>query len=61
MTAIQIKTPGKLFVAGEYAVVEAGYPAIIIAVDRFIHLRITETSRSYGQIFSKGFTDEPAQ
>ncbi len=61
MTVIQIKTPGKLFVAGEYAVVEAGYPAIIIAVDRFIHLRMTETSRSYGQIFSKGFTDEPAQ
>lgn len=61
LTTIQIRTPGKLFVAGEYAVVEPGYPAIIVAVDRFIHLRMTETKRSYGQIFSRGFTDEPAQ
>lgn len=61
MKDIQIKTPGKLFIAGEYAVVEPGYPAIIVAVDRFIHLRMTETNRPYGQVYSKGFTLEPAQ
>ena len=58
---IQIKTPGKLFVAGEYAVVEPGYPAIITAVDRFIYLQIKDTDLNYGQIFSKGFTQEPAK
>lgn len=61
MTAIHVKTPGKLFVAGEYAVVETGYPAIITAVDRFIHLTIKKTTKPYGQIFSKGFTTEPAR
>lgn len=61
MSVIHVKTPGKLFVAGEYAVVETGYAAIITAVDRFIHLTIKETSKPYGQIFSKGFTTEPAK
>ncbi|WP_312096114.1 phosphomevalonate kinase, partial [Niallia sp.] len=32
----EIKVPGKLFIAGEYAVLEPGYPAIVVAVDRFI-------------------------
>lgn len=38
---IEVRSPGKLFVAGEYAVVEAGYPAILIAVDRQITIRLT--------------------
>lgn len=59
MTDIHIQTPGKLFVAGEYAVVEPGHSAIIIAIDRFIHLRIKSTTPNYGQVFSKGFTEEP--
>lgn len=61
MTEIKIKTPGKLFVAGEYAVVEAGYSAIITAVDRFIYLTIKGTTKDYGEIFSSGFTKEPAK
>lgn len=61
MTDIYIKTPGKLFVAGEYAVVEKGYSAIITAVDCFIHLTIKETTKDYGEIFSKGFTVTPAK
>lgn len=61
MTEIYIKTPGKLFVAGEYAVVEKGYAAVITAVDCFIHLTIKETTRNYGEIFSKGFTTETAK
>uniref|UniRef100_A0AAU2JXB8 Phosphomevalonate kinase n=1 Tax=Streptomyces sp. NBC_00049 TaxID=2903617 RepID=A0AAU2JXB8_9ACTN len=28
--------PGKLFIAGEYAVLEPGQPAIVIAVDRYV-------------------------
>ena len=33
---IEVTTPGKLFIAGEYAVVEPGHPAIIVAVDQFV-------------------------
>ena len=32
--------PGKLFIAGEYAVTHPGYPAILVAVDKFITLSI---------------------
>ena len=37
---IEVKIPGKLFVAGEYAVTHPGYTAILIAVDRFITLTL---------------------
>ena len=30
------RAPGKLYIAGEYAVVEPGHPAILVAVDRFV-------------------------
>ncbi|HFU4517977.1 TPA: phosphomevalonate kinase [Streptococcus suis] len=40
---VQVKIPGKLFLAGEYAVVEAGYPAVIAAVDQYLTATI-ETS-----------------
>ena len=38
------KVPGKLFLAGEYAVVESGNPAVIAAVDRYLTVSI-ECSR----------------
>lgn len=59
MTKVQIKAPGKLYVAGEYAVVEPGYSSIITAVDLFIHMSLFESSEKYGSIFSEGFTAEP--
>ncbi|MFI6350273.1 phosphomevalonate kinase [Streptomyces sp. NPDC050560] len=34
------RAPGKLFVAGEYAVVDAGNPAILVAVDRYVTLTV---------------------
>lgn len=43
---IETRAPGKLFVAGEYAVVDAGEPAVLIAVDRFIHVRLTEERKA---------------
>ncbi|MDN6409036.1 MAG: phosphomevalonate kinase, partial [Tetragenococcus halophilus] len=61
MKEIQIKIPGKLYVAGEYAVVEKGHSAIITAVDRFIYLTICETKNPYGKIFSKDYTEKPAR
>ncbi|MFE6360722.1 phosphomevalonate kinase [Streptomyces sp. NPDC057806] len=34
--------PGKLFIAGEYAVVEPGNPAILVAVDRYVTVTVTD-------------------
>ena len=31
---IETRAPGKLFIAGEYAVVEPGEPSVLVAVDR---------------------------
>ncbi|MEY8463264.1 phosphomevalonate kinase [Streptococcus merionis] len=41
-TKIQAQAPGKLFIAGEYAVVD-GAPAIIVAVDRYLKVTVTPT------------------
>lgn len=38
---IETQAPGKLFIAGEYAVVEAGEPAVLVSVDRMLHVRLT--------------------
>lgn len=38
---ITTRAPGKLFIAGEYAVVEPGEPAVLVAVDRHITVRLT--------------------
>ena len=59
MKSIQTTAPGKLYVAGEYAVVEPGYSAIITAIDLFFHLEIRETKNPHGSIYSKGFTETP--
>ena len=37
---IRRRAPGKLFIAGEYAVVEPGHHAVLVAVDRFITVEI---------------------
>lgn len=50
--------PGKLFLAGEYAVVEPGEPALLVAVDR--ELRVTaEEAVGDGQIRSAGYRRGP--
>ena len=41
---ITSKAPGKLFMAGEYAVVEPGHGAIIAAVSRYLTVTIDETT-----------------
>lgn len=38
--------PGKLFVAGEYAVIEPGHPAILIAVDRRVTVTVSASDRA---------------
>lgn len=39
---IETRAPGKLFIVGEYAVVEPGEPAVLVAVDRYLHVRLAE-------------------
>ncbi len=46
---IVAKAPGKLFIAGEYAVVESGNPAILVAVNQFITI-LLENSIEKGSI-----------
>lgn len=36
---IEVRAPGKLYVAGEYAVVEPGGTAVAVAVDRYVTVR----------------------
>lgn len=43
------KAPGKLFIAGEYAVIEPGNPAILVAVNQFITATL-EKSMNEGSI-----------
>lgn len=39
--AIVVRAPGKLFIAGEYAVVSPGEPSVLIAVDRYLTVSLT--------------------
>ncbi len=39
---IETKAAGKLYIAGEYAVVEPGYKAILASVDRYIYVYLEE-------------------
>jgi phosphomevalonate kinase len=44
------RAPGKLFVAGEYAVVEPGNQAILVAVDRYITVTVTEAGSAEADV-----------
>lgn len=54
---IKVKAPGKLYLAGEYAVVETGYPAILVALNQFVHVSVEE-SHDYGSIISRQYQEE---
>ncbi|MBT4824581.1 phosphomevalonate kinase [Candidatus Woesearchaeota archaeon] len=47
---ITIKAPGKLMLAGEWAVLETGKPSIVAAVDKYVECSIEETNSSSIQI-----------
>ncbi|KRM09420.1 phosphomevalonate kinase [Paucilactobacillus suebicus DSM 5007 = KCTC 3549] len=53
---ITAKAPGKLYIAGEYAVVENGFPAIIVALNQFVTCTVEE-SEDYGSIVSRQYTE----
>ncbi len=55
------KAPGKLYIAGEYAVVENGYPAILVALDQFVTCSIEESAAEVGRIISRQYHNNALQ
>ena len=57
---IRAKAPGKLYIAGEYAVVEPGQPAVLVAVDRYltVHLEVG-VAASVGRVHSSAYERGP--
>lgn len=53
---VTAQAPGKLYIAGEYAVVETGYPAVIVALNQFVTVTV-EVAKSYGSINSKQYQE----
>lgn len=58
---IKTKVPGKLYIAGEYSVIETGYPAVLVAVDRFVNFSISASAKDTGTIFSKQYQTAPVK
>lgn len=53
---INLKVPGKLYIAGEYAVVENGFPSILTTVDRFVKFQISKAQNiNFGTLYSKQY------
>ncbi|MFT8601324.1 phosphomevalonate kinase [Liquorilactobacillus satsumensis] len=53
---ITVKAPGKLYIAGEYAVVETGFPAILVALNQFVTVTVEESS-DFGSINSRQYQE----
>lgn len=53
---IKASAPGKLYIAGEYAVLEPGHPAILVALDQFITVTLKEAT-NHGSIRSSYSND----
>lgn len=51
------QAPGKLYIAGEYAVLETNNPAIIVAVNEFVKVSIEQNTTS-GSIHSKQYSQD---
>jgi len=47
---VTVSVPGKLFLAGEYAVVHSGQAAIITTVDAFLHLSLRPVEGNVGHL-----------
>lgn len=48
MRQVRVSAPGKLFLAGEHAVTEPGEPAVLVALDRRLELRLTSAVERTG-------------
>lgn len=47
MRQLTIKVPGKLMIAGEFAVLEPHYPLLVMAIDRFVYAKIKSTKKNH--------------
>lgn len=54
---IQIRVPGKLMIAGEYAVLEPYQKAMVVAVDRYITATIQQSSENHLSLKKQGLED----
>lgn len=52
------KAPGKLYIAGEYAVLEQNCPALLVAVNQFVRVSISKSKTSTGLIHSKQYSQD---
>lgn len=55
------KAPGKLYIAGEYAVVENGFPAILVALNQFVYCTIQASTSGVGRIISHQYQNNAIQ
>lgn len=53
---VTAKAPGKLYIAGEYAVVETGFPAILVALNQFVTVTI-DAAEQFGSIISHQYQE----
>lgn len=56
---VTARAPGKLFVAGEYAVVAPGEPAVVVAVDRHLTAVVAPAETDRGRVRSPAVSGEP--
>lgn len=56
---IETFAPGKLYIAGEYAVVEPGHPAVLVAIDQFMRVRLREVEGKDAALFARDLMDQP--
>lgn len=47
---ISVAVPGKLYLAGEYAILNPASSAVVVAVDRFLTLTLTPTAEAHGSL-----------
>ncbi|CCK86257.1 Phosphomevalonate kinase [Lactobacillus equicursoris DSM 19284 = JCM 14600 = CIP 110162] len=52
------KAPGKLYIAGEYAVLEQDCPAILVALDQYVRVSIKRSASDTGLIHSKQYSQD---
>ncbi|MDO5457095.1 MAG: phosphomevalonate kinase [Atopococcus tabaci] len=57
--ASYVKVPGKLYLAGEYAVTYPYHSALVFAVDRFLTVKITPSDQEKGTFQSTSYQDKP--
>lgn len=59
MKQATISVPGKLYIAGEYAVVTPGHLAMLMTVNRFLTVTISQTELLVGKFRSVSYSEQP--